>query len=55
MEQSDLLRKMAETFDKLGIAYAVVGSRSKRINGNLGVNSGSFGGRLTLSKQQIKA
>jgi hypothetical protein len=34
MEQSDLLRKMAETFDKLGIAYAVVGSTASTMYGD---------------------
>jgi predicted nucleotidyltransferase len=34
MEQSELLRKMAETLDKLGIAYAVVGSTASTMYGD---------------------
>lgn len=34
MEQSDLLRKMAVTLEKVGIAYAVVGSTASTIYGD---------------------
>jgi predicted nucleotidyltransferase len=33
MEQSDLLRKIAETFDKLAIRYVVVGSTASILHG----------------------